>query len=166
VEDSSGENVAKASPITDLLIKTFPDAVSPVEEQINWPAARIKLDALQQVAAFLKETPDLAFDYLTCISGVDLEERSPRFDVVYHLVSLTHNHMLVLKVGVEEGQKIPSMTSIWKGADWNEREVFDLFGLSFIGHPDLRRILLPDEWKGHPLRKDYVIAEEDKFPGD
>ncbi len=166
MEDSSGQGAARTSPVTDALKKKFPDAVSPVEEDINWPAVRVKLNALPEVARFLNETPDLAFDYLTCISGVDLEERSPRFDIVYHLVSLTHKHVLVLKVGVEESQKIPSVTSIWKGADWNEREIFDLFGLSFEGHPDLRRILMPDEWKGHPLRKDYALAEEDKFPGD
>jgi NADH-quinone oxidoreductase subunit C len=74
--------------------------------------------------------------------------------------------VLVLKVGVGEDEKVPSLVSVWKGADWHEREAYDLLGISFSGHPDLRRILLPDEWKGHPLRKDYVLAEEDKFAGD
>jgi len=166
VEDSSGENAAKTDPIVGLLIGKFPDSVSTVEEKINWPAVRVKLGALKQVGRFLKETPDLAFDYLTCISGVDLKDRSPRFDLVYHLVSIKHKHTLVLKVAVGEDEKAPSVTCLWKGADWNEREVFDLLGVSFRDHPDLRRILMPDEWKGYPLRKDYVLAEEDKFPGD
>jgi NADH-quinone oxidoreductase subunit C len=166
VEDSSGESAAKANPIIDTLFREFPGSVSAVEENINWPAVRVTLDSLPQVAKFLRHTPDLDFDYLTCISGVDLGERTPRFDLVYHLVSLKRKHVLVLKVGVGEDEKVPSMTGLWKGADWNEREAFDLLGISFSDHPDLRRILLPDEWKGHPLRKDYVLAEEDKFPGD
>jgi NADH-quinone oxidoreductase subunit C len=160
------ESTGQPSPVVDLLIKTFPDSVSAIEERANWPSARVKLEAFQKVAGFLKEEPALDFDYLTCISGVDYPERSPRFDLVYHFVSLKYKHVLELKVGVSEKDAAPSLTALWKSADWNEREVFDLLGIQFSGHPDLRRILLPDQWKGHPLRKDYVIAEEDKFPGD
>lgn len=157
---------AQSSPIVDLLIKTFPDSVSAIEELANWPSARVKLEAFEEVARFLKKEPALDFDYLTCISGVDYPERSPRFDLVYHFVSLKYKHVLELKVGVGEKDAAPSLTALWRSADWNEREAFDLLGIQFSGHPDLRRILLPDQWKGHPLRKDYVIAEEDKFPGD
>ena len=160
------ETPRQPSPVIILLIRKFPDSVSIVEEQANWPTARVKLEAFERVAAFLKDEPALDFDYLTCISGVDYPERSPRFDIVYHLVSLKHKHVLELKVGVGEKEAVPSLTALWKSADWNEREVFDLLGVQFSGHPDLRRILLPDQWKGHPLRKDYVLAEEDKFPGD
>jgi NADH-quinone oxidoreductase subunit C len=154
------------SPIVDLLIKTFPDSVSAIEEPANWPSARVKLEAFEEVAGFLKREPTLDFDYLTCISGIDYPERSPRFDLVYHFVSLKYKHVLELKVGVGEKDIAPSLTALWKSADWNEREAFDLLGIQFSGHPDLRRILLPEQWKGHPLRKDYVLAEEDKFPGD
>lgn len=157
---------AQSSPIVDLLIKTFPDLVSAIEELANWPSARVKLEAFEEVARFLKKEPALDFDYLTCISGVDYPERSPRFDLVYHFVSLKYKHVLELKVGVGEKDIAPSLTALWRSADWNEREAFDLLGIQFSGHPNLRRILLPDQWKGHPLRKDYVIAEEDKFPGD
>jgi len=166
VEDSSNGTVANRTPIIELLLERFPDSVSTAEEQINWPSIRVRLEALEQVSKFLKESPVLDFDYLTCISGMDYLERSPRFDLVYHLVSLSHKHILVLKVMVGENEIVPSVTSIWRSANWNEREIFDLFGIPFSGHPDLRRILLPEQWKGHPLRKDYALAEEDKFPGD
>jgi NADH-quinone oxidoreductase subunit C len=160
------ESTGQPNAIVDLLIKTFPDSVSAIEGRANWPSARVKLGAFEKVASFLKEAPTLDFDYLSCISGVDYPERSPRFDLVYHLVSLKHKHVLELKVGVGEKESAPSLTALWKSADWNEREAFDLLGIQFSAHPDLRRILLPDQWKGHPLRKDYVLAEEDKFPGD
>lgn len=153
-------------PVVGLLINKFPDSVSAIEEKVNWPSARVKLESFEQVAKFLREEPTLDFDYLTCISGVDYPERSPRFDLVYHFVSLKYKHVLELKVGVGEKEAAPSLTAIWRSADWNERETFDLLGIQFTGHPDLRRILLPDQWKGHPLRKDYVLADEDKFPGD
>jgi NADH-quinone oxidoreductase subunit C len=156
----------QTSAVVDLLIKRFSDSVSVVEEKVNWPSVRVKLEALQNIATFLKQEPTLDFDYLTSISGVDYPERSPRFDLVYHFVSLKYKHVLAIKVGVGEKEVAPSLTPLWKSADWNEREIFDLLGIQFSGHPDLRRILLPDQWKGHPLRKDYVLAEEDKFPGD
>ncbi len=154
------------SPVIDGLIQRFPAAVSRVEEETNWPCVRVALPSFLEVAGHLRTEPALDFDYLTCISGVDYLERVPRFDLVYHFVSLKHKHTLQVKVGVTEADVVPSLTHMWKGADWNEREVFDLVGLNFSGHPDLRRILLPEQWKGFPLRKDYVLADEDKFPGD
>ena len=166
MEDSSSENVPPKVPLVDLLIETFPDSVAAVEDAANWPCVQVKPEALEQVARFLKESPELAFDYLTCISGVDYPERSSRFELVYHLVSLKHRHILQLKVQIGENDIAPSLSSLWKGADWNEREIFDLFGIPFSNHPDLRRILLPEQWKGYPFRKDYILAEEDKFPGD
>ncbi|MCX5801716.1 MAG: NADH-quinone oxidoreductase subunit C [Candidatus Eisenbacteria bacterium] len=170
--DSESENAGqkedsvRPSPVVDLLLKKFPDSISVVEERTNWPSVRVKLEAFENVARFLRKEPGLGFDYLTCISGVDYPERAPRFDLVYHLVSLEHKHVLVLKVGVGEKDAAPSVAAVWKSANWHEREAFDLLGIQFSGHPDLRRILLPDQWKGHPFRKDYVLAEEDKFPGD
>lgn len=164
--DTPGTPRVVDSPVIDLLIQRFPQAVSRVEEETNWPCVRVAIESLQEVAGFLRKEPALDFDYLTCISGVDYPERTPRFDVVYHFVSLTHKHTLQAKVAVAETGVVPSLTSIWKGADWNEREVYDLLGVNFSGHPDLRRILMPEQWKGHPLRKDYVLADEDKFPGD
>ena len=85
-------------------------------------------------------------------------------DVLYHISSIPLEHAVILKLTVErEGQKVPSLASLWRTADWHEREIFDLFGLEFSGHPDLRRILLPADWEGHPLRKDYV--EQEKYHG-
>ncbi len=154
------------SPVIDALERRFPSIVSRVEEETDWPCVRVALASLPEVAGFLRNEPSLDFDYLTCVSGVDYPERAPRFDLVYHFVSLKHKHTLQVKVGAADTDVVPSLTSTWKGADWNEREVFDLLGVNFSGHPNLRRILMPDQWKGHPLRKDYVLADEDKFPGD
>lgn len=166
MEESPGTTEARQSPEVDALLRKFPGAVSRVDEEVLWPCVRVELSSLLEVTKFLRDEPSLDFDYLTCVSGVDYPERSPRFDVVYHFVSLKHRSILQLKVGVAETDVVPSLAFAWQSADWNEREIFDLFGINFSGHPDLRRILLPEEWKGHPLRKDYVLADEDKFPGD
>lgn len=102
---------------------------------------------------FLKADPDLRFDYLTNLSGLDEKEN---LTVVYHLRSTTHGHGIEIRASVpRENPEIDSVTGVWAGANWFEREAFDLFGIVFRGHPDLRRIMLPDDWEGHPLRKDY-----------
>jgi len=129
-----------------------------------------------QVCRFLRDDPDLRFNMLLCITGVDYVqadpkrkiEGQPRVELVYHLTSLVHKHRLVLKAilprwkdGVE-GQlpEAPSVTGLWSTANWHEREVYDLMGVRFLGHPDLQRILCPDDWQGHPLRKDYQMPLE------
>jgi NADH-quinone oxidoreductase subunit C len=121
---------------------------------------------LPQVCRFLRDDPDLAFDFLSDVTAVDrlnLPESSPRFEVVYHVYSLHHGRRLRLKVRVDEGQAVPTVTGVWPTANWHEREVYDLFGVSFEGHPDLRRILMPDDWEGHPLRKDYPAEASPKW---
>ncbi len=96
---------------------------------------------------------------LHCLSGVDWPDY---FESVYHLWSMTHKHWTVLKVRMSKDEpKVPTMTHLWPAADWHEREAYDLFGIQYEGHPDLTRILLPDEWEGHPLRKDYVYPEHE-----
>ena len=97
------------------------------------------------------------FQLLLDITAVDWFQRDPRFDVVYHLLNLTSQERLRLKVRVNDQEALPSLVSRYKAADWFEREVFDLFGIRFEGHPNLRRILMPDDWEGHPLRKDYPV---------
>jgi len=114
-------------------------------------------DKILDICQFLHDSDELNFVYLSSITGVDYPNRIPRFDVVYHLYSIEKNHRIRLKIEVDEHKSIPSVTGIWKGANWFEREVYDLFGIEFTGHPDLRRILLPDEWEGYPLRKDYPL---------
>lgn len=101
------------------------------------------------------------FDYLVDITAVDWPNRSERFDLVYILYSFASNERIRLKSRIHDGEKPQSATSIYPTANWLEREIFDLFGIGFAGHPDLRRILLPDDWRGHPLRKDYGILQMD-----
>ncbi len=110
---------------------------------------------LMRVAEALRHDPRTSFDYMFCLSGVDF---STHFMVVYHLESTTLNHCVVLKCKVSDrvNPDVPSVSSIWRTAEFHEREVYDLFGVRFVDHPDLRRILLDDDWVGHPMRKDYV----------
>ncbi len=135
-------------------------------------------DGLVEVCTHLKNEPSLAFDYLNCISGVDYlhtdEKKAakvdwqPHVEVVYHLFSMKHKHSLVLKVILprwkddQPGQlpELPSVAHVWSTADWHEREVYDLMGVFFTDHPNLRRILCPEDWVGHPLRKDYEMPLE------
>ena len=116
-----------------------------------------RTDALA-VLRQLKESPDLSFNLLIDITGVDFFGKEPRFEVVYHLYSLTHNRRLRIKVPLpEDDAQTPSASALWKSANWLEREVWDMFGIAFTDHPDLRRILMYEEFRGHPLRKDYPV---------
>jgi NADH-quinone oxidoreductase subunit C len=142
------------------------------------PFAVVESADLFEVCRFLRDDPRLKFEILSCISGVDYLETDPKkvakagFDphveVVYHLQSFTHRHRFVLKVLLPrwkdnkpgELPEVPSVTPLWASADWHEREVYDLSGIRFLGHPDLRRILLAEDWVGHPLRKDYEFPLE------
>jgi NADH-quinone oxidoreductase subunit C len=113
-----------------------------------------------EVARFLKTDRDCAMNQFTDLTAVDFPEREPelpRFDVVLQVRSLTHKYRIRLKTRVEDNQPLPSLIGVWAGADWGEREVYDMFGIKFEGHPDLRRILLYEEFVGFPLRKDYPI---------
>jgi len=121
----------------------------------------IRREGLLEIFRFLKEDSKLDFDFLADITAVDyLGKKQPRFEVVYHLYSLRSHHRLRVKVPVLEDQpEVDSLTPLWKGANWLEREVWDLFGIRFCGHPDLKRILLYEEFRGHPLRKDYPVNQ-------
>jgi NADH-quinone oxidoreductase subunit C len=113
-------------------------------------------DRLPDVMRFLRDDPELAFDMLMDLTCVDYLGQEPRFEIVYHLYSLAKNHRLRVKARVAESAcEIDTLCPLWASANWMEREVFDLYGVRFTGHPDLRRILLYDEFQGHPLRKDY-----------
>ena len=120
-------------------------------------------ERIVEICQFLKT--ELRYNYLSDLTGNDWLGRDPRFEVIYHLYSMEHFTRLRLKVRVPEDDcTCPTVTGVWGTANWHEREVFDLFGVVFEGHPDLRRILLPDEWEGHPLRQDYEIGwEEPEF---
>lgn len=118
----------------------------------------VKKEDIVAVCRYLKSDPDLSFDFLSDLCGVDYIGREPRFEVVYHLFSISKHHRIRLKAMVGEGEKISSVVSVWSTADWHEREVFDMYGIVFEGHPNLIRILMPENWDGHPLRKDYPLT--------
>ncbi len=104
---------------------------------------------------------DEEFDYLVDVTCVHYPERAKQFEVVWIVYSFARNERIRVKTGVAEGEAAPSVVALWGTANWLEREAFDMFGVQFDGHPDMRRILLPDDWKGHPLRKDYGIIQQD-----
>ncbi len=118
-------------------------------------------EMIREVCRWLKDEPEMAFEQLVDITCVDWLGQSPRFEVVYHLHSLSKKHRVRLKCRVEESDpRLPSVQPVWRGANWFEREAYDMYGVVFEGHPDLRRILLYPEFVGHPLRKDYPLRGE------
>lgn len=140
-----------ARQVAQQINQQFPKSVSPGEgDQLVVAPAH-----LVEVAHYLKGTPGLELDYLANLSGVDFWDY---FGVVYHLVSLKYNHSLVLRVQCpgRENPTVPSVTGIWRGADFQERETYDLLGIRFTGHPNLKRLLLWEGFPGHPLRKDWL----------
>ena len=112
---------------------------------------------VQKVCRFLRDDPECSYELLSDLSGTDFPEREKRFRITYHLTSVKYRERLRLHAAVAEGERMPTVTGVWPGADWFEREVYDLFGVEFEGHPNLVRILMPDDWVGHPLRKDYPL---------
>jgi NADH-quinone oxidoreductase subunit C len=122
----------------------------------------VPADKLVEVCTFLRDDPELDFAMLSWIAGVDYLPRDPRFEVVYGLLSLARNARVNLKVTVgEENPRVPTVIGVWPTADWHERETFDFYGIEFIGHPRLTRILLPEDWIGWPLRKDSPLGYEE-----
>jgi len=155
VEEALRREVPSAA--LDALRAAMPDAVLEVVCYAGEVTALVPRERLGEVLRFLRDDEATAFDLLADMTAADYPEREKRFDVVYHLYSIARNHRLRVKSRVGEGEEVASVSGIWQAAGWHEREVFDLFGIPFSGHPDLRRILLPDEWRGHPLRKDYPL---------
>jgi len=147
-----------AAAIHGRLADQFGDRIAAFQAEALQPWAVVAAEAVAEVAAFCKVEPDLAFDNLMCLSAVDYDkETPPRMEVVYHLFSYEHRHTFVLKVMLpRQDPSLPTVEGVWGVANWHEREAYDLFGIHFTGHSDMRRILLPDDWEGHPLRKDWV----------
>jgi NADH-quinone oxidoreductase subunit C len=138
----------------------FGESVLSFEEIVAEAFIVVAPESIADVAQYLAENEALAFDFLMCLSGVDLSVKDTTLEIVYHLSSMTHRHKAVLKVIVpKENPHVPTVENIWKTANWHERETYDLYGIVFEGHSDLQRILLPDDWEGYPLRKDYKEPE-------
>jgi NADH-quinone oxidoreductase subunit C len=117
----------------------------------------LTVDALVPAATHLRDAAGARFDFLSDLTASDWPPRAKRFDVIYSLYSISLRHRVRVKVQAGDGEAVPTVTRVWPSANWLEREVFDLFGIRFDGHPDLRRILMPDDWQGHPQRKDYPL---------
>lgn len=135
-----------------------PTAVAEVIEYRGELTIVLPRAQLRRAAEFLRSDPELAFTFLSDVTGVDRYPVEPRFELNYHLLSLQRRERLRLKVRVNGADPaVETVTAVWPTANWHEREIFDLFGVRFDGHPELRRILMPDDWEGHPLRKDYPV---------
>jgi NADH-quinone oxidoreductase subunit C len=167
-----------AAEIAAILEKQFPARIEAKKLDAIDPSVTVEVSRLVEIMRFLRDDPELAFDLLHNISGVDYLELDPKrlakagfephLEVVYHLQSFKHRHRFVVKVVLPrwkndkpgELPEVPSLTALFGSANWHEREVFDLMGVFFVGHPDLTRILLAEDWVGHPLRKDYEYPLE------
>jgi len=141
------------------------DVIAGEETNGLQPALLINPELIADVCLELRNNSKTYFDFLSCITGVDYGIEAGRFGVVYHLASIPYKTQLTLKISKENDRdennlpSFPSITSVYRTADWHEREQYDMLGIYFEGHPDLRRLLLPDDWEGFPLRKDYKTAE-------
>jgi NADH-quinone oxidoreductase subunit C len=152
--------------IKNILIAQFGEEVIVAEElEQKQPALVIKPQLIAPVCLALRDHPDTWLDFLSCLSAIDYGVEAQKFGVIYHLSSIIKNHQIVLKVFLENDRNtdnlpvFQSISPVYKAAEWHEREAFDMIGVTFENHPDLRRILLPDDWEGYPLRKDYQTAD-------
>ncbi|TAN43748.1 MAG: NADH-quinone oxidoreductase subunit C [Nitrospirae bacterium] len=148
--------------IAERIKESFPAEVREVTDFAGQTSVIVGKDSIKAILRFLHDTPELYFDYLADLCGVDyLGKKEPRFEVVYNLYSIRHRHFIRIRAKVPADDcGIESAVDIWAGANWHERECFDLFGITFKGHPDMRRILMPEDWEGHPLRKDYPLKSD------
>jgi len=147
-----------AASIIAALQETLPGVSLEAEATGDRPTLVVPRDRLVDVAHALRDAPSLLFQVLTEVTAVDGWPADPRFVVVYHLLSPRHLRLLRLKVKLSHGDPhVSTVSGVWPSANWLEREVWDLFGVVFEGHPDLRRLMMPEDWEGHPLRKDYPV---------
>ena len=161
-EDQTGPAVAlpaTPSQLVTALNSDHPEWIIEVIEALGETTALVPREHIVEVCSFLKNSPSGAFNFLADLCGADRGvEEEPRFEVNYHLFSTTRYHRLRLKILLNEDDvHVPTVTGVWRTANWHERETYDLLGIIFDGHPDLRRILLPDDWQGHALRKDFPL---------
>ncbi|MBI5408958.1 MAG: NADH-quinone oxidoreductase subunit C [Nitrospirae bacterium] len=144
--------------IANKLRDKFPLDVADITSFRDQVFVSVKRERITDICRYLNEDQDIRMDYLADVCGVDYPEKKFRFEVIYNLYSLKHRHRLIVKALVpEDNPYIDSVVPIWSGANWHEREACDMYGIVFNGHPDLRRILMPEDWEGFPQRKDYPL---------
>ena len=158
-EQAEGTGGPAESPLVAALREAHAEWIAEVIQAFGETTVIVPREHIAGACEFYKRTPGLEFTMLSDLCGVDRgPEEDPRFEVNYHLFSTTKFHRLRLKVLLaEDDARLPTVTTVWRTANWHERETFDMFGVVFDGHPDLRRILLPDDWQGHALRKDFPL---------
>lgn len=147
----------EASSVIAALTPLVPGASFDAGASTDVPTIYVQAERLIDTSRALRDTPTLRFDFLADVIGVDFLPHAPRYEVVYQLVSIPNRLRLRVKVRVPDGGSVPSVQGVWPSANWHEREVWDMFGIFIEGHPDLRRILMPEDWEGHPQRKDYPV---------
>lgn len=148
------------SELRSIIEGQFQAAVLSEDPNTSPPTLELLPESILQVCAFLHEDDRTYFDTLSCLTGIDNGPEKDTMEVLYHLYSIPFDHHLTLKVTLpRKNPQIATVTPVWKAADWHEREAYDLVGIHFTNHPDLRRILLPADWEGHPLQKDYQVPE-------
>ena len=151
--------------LIDLFKSKFGASVLDSHEQLGDETIVVDPEKLHEILSFAKNDSETLFDALMDVCAVDYLGQAPRFEVVYHLYSIPKNHRLLIKTRVsEENPKVKTCVDLWKSADWFEREAWDMVGVVFEGHPNLKRVLLFEGFEGHPLRKDYVINHRQKIP--
>jgi NADH-quinone oxidoreductase subunit C len=160
-ESVTSEAPAEHEPEVDVEVArieaAFPGAILEQTSSRGQRWLTVRTDAIVRIATLLRDDPELDYKLLSDLFGVDYPDRPQRFEVLYNFYSLPRNARLFVRVRVAEGERVPTLSGLFGNANWCEREVFDLFGVPFADHPDLRRILTPDDWQGHPLRKDYPL---------
>lgn len=146
------------------LKERFSEDIKDIYEAFDLYTVVVDKDKIAEVCHFLRDDPKLRFNYLSDVCGVDYFPKDPRFEVVYHLYSIPFKYRIRLKCRINEGERVPTVVGIWKTANWHERETYDMYGIVFEGHPDLRRIYLSEEFEGYPMRKDYPLkGYKDKY---
>jgi NADH-quinone oxidoreductase subunit C len=146
-----------AASVIDTLTPLVAGATFEAAASVDFATIYVPADRLVETCRALRDTPAFRFDLLIEVTAVDFLPRTPRYEVVYHLVSIPNRLRLRLKVPVPDGGSVPTVQSVWPASGWAEREVWDMFGIFIDGHQDLRRILMPEDWEGHPQRKDYPV---------
>jgi NADH-quinone oxidoreductase subunit C len=153
------------SEVGDRLRAQFGEDIRSAADEFGHAVATVSPGRYQDVARFLRDEPDLDFDFFDFLSGVDWRPKGRGFEVVAHVYSTRHNHHVRLKVECDaEDPRCPTVSDVWPGANWHEREAWELFGIVFEGHPHLVKLVLPEQFEGHPLRKDFALMSREVKP--